>query len=736
MRENYSSETRAHRVRRDPAVALWLAAAAAVWSLSAQLAAGQVPPCEFRLQGQANQSYLIEASEDMVHWTVISTNDATSDGSIYFSDARAGAVEQRFYRPLSRNLFTAAGSWGGRILVKPKGGAQLGPLHRALGVRVLHTFAAIGRLQACQTPPGQATEALIRRYQQSGLVEYAEPDSELHALREPNDFRFTDGSLWSFYNFGQLDGVPDADVDASEAWDIRFDAGDVIVAVIDTGIRTTHEDLQPNLWSNPGEIPGNGIDDDGNGFVDDVHGINTLDNSGSPEDDYGHGSHVSGILGAVGNNLVGVAGVCWRVQIMACKFLNAQGDGSVSDAVRCIDYARRMGAKVINASFGRPEMNSQALYDAIAGARDADIVFVAACGNSQNNNDITPLYPASYDLDNILAVAATTRADALASFSNFGQTTVDLGAPGEPIFSCWNTADNAYQYFVGTSMAAPHVAGAAALLRAQFPNENYRQIVNRILGSTDPLPALAGKCSTGGRLNVFRALSGSPPVLPVINVVAADADASEGGDPGAFVISRTGSTNSALLVAYTLGGTAENGVDYQTLDGSLVISAGSSSGTVALIPIDDAGAEGDEGVILTLSARAAYNIGAARLATVTIADDDSGSRPVVSLSMSAGLILEGGGAVEGIVRRDGDIGNSLTVRYSLCGTAVNGADYWTLPGFIVIPAGASTATFALRPIDDTLVEADEFVTVTLNVDDAYEINPVGNPSVVAILDND
>ena len=724
------------RARIGITLALEIAAAAAGWTPAP--AAGQVPPCEFRLRGQPNESYIIEASLDLVHWTALSTNDATTDGSIYFSDSRAGTFPQRFYRAVSRNVFAAAagGALDGRIMVKPKRGIELGPLHRALGVRVLHTFDAIGKLQTCQAPPGHAVEALIRRYQQSGLVEYAEPDAKLHALLEPNDFRFTDGSLWNFYNFGQLDGVPDADVDATEAWDIRHDASDVIVAVIDTGIRTTHEDLRPNLWNNPGEIPGNGNDDDDNGFVDDVHGINTLDDSGSPEDDYGHGTHVSGILGAVGNNFVGVVGVCWRVQIMSCKFLDAQGDGMISDAVLCIDYARQNGARVMNASFGSAEMNSQALYDAIASARDADIIFVAAAGNSQNNNDITPLYPASYELDNIVAVAATSRDDSLASWSSYGPTTVDLGAPGDPVFSCWNTADDDYQYFVGTSMAAPHVSGAAALLRAQFPTETYRQIIERLLGSTDPLPALAGKCVTGGRLNVFRAFGLPPPVLPTVSVVAEDGTAAEGGDPGTFRISRTGSTSSSLMVTFALSGTAENGIDYQSLNSSAVIAAGSSSRLVAVTPIDDEVMEGAESVVLRLAPRSTYNIGTSGEATVTIADNDSGSLPLVSLSLSAGLVLEGGSAAICTVSRRGDTASSLTVHYSLCGTAVNGVDYDALSGTVVIPAGAGAATFAIRPIDDTLAERDEPVIVTLKVDEAYEINPAGNPAVVTILHND
>lgn len=397
-----------------------------------------------------------------------------------------------------------------RFLVKPKPGADLSALHKSFGVRVVENFPAIGGLQIVQAPGGVAMETMILRYQESGLVSYAERDHTVYALVEPNDFRFHNGDLWHLKNLGQYGGVPGADISAPAAWDTIANASNVIVAVIDSGVRATHEDLAPNLWRNPGEIPGNGLDDDGNGYVDDVHGINTVANNGNPNDEWGHGTHVAGILGAVGNNGVGVAGVCWRVQIMVCKFFDTPAQGPISDAIKCIDYARSKGAHVINASWGSNSFHSLALSDAIASARDADIIFVAAAGNSAANNEIAPLYPASYYLDNIISVAATTRSDALAFFSNYGSTRVDLGAPGDPVFSCWNSADNAYQNLSGTSMAAPNVAGACALARARYPQENYRQIIQRILNAVDPLPSLAGKCVTGGRLNLQKLVNGPP----------------------------------------------------------------------------------------------------------------------------------------------------------------------------------------------------------------------------------
>ena len=396
----------------------------------------------------------------------------------------------------------------GRLLIKPKPGfpgSSLQQLHRVHSNRVLRTFPGIGNLQVIQLAPGISVSQAADHYRRSGLIEYAEPDYVLHGLLSPNDNFYV--AQWNLLNTGQEGGTVGADVRAPAAWNLQSLAENVLVAVVDSGIHLTHEDLAPSLWTNPGEIAGNGLDDDQNGYIDDVHGINTIDGSGNVMDDHGHGSHVAGIIGARGSNAVGIAGVAWRVKILSCKFLDAHLDGLLSDAIEGIDYARSKGAKIINGSFGMPSYNTQALYDALQSLRSAGILFVAACGNSGNNNDTTtPIYPASYDLDNIIAVAATTRFDDLAWFSSYGPTTVDLGAPGDTVLSCWIGANDQYNNYNGTSMAAPHVAGACALLWAHFPNEDYRQIKNHVLAGTDPIPALAGKCVTGGRLNLVKAL--------------------------------------------------------------------------------------------------------------------------------------------------------------------------------------------------------------------------------------
>ncbi|HEY4174554.1 MAG TPA: S8 family peptidase, partial [Rhodopila sp.] len=380
-------------------------------------------------------------------------------------------------------------------------------------------------------------------FRKSGLVRYAEPDYYVRALdTTPDDFRYWDGSQWNLHNTGQLGGTPGADIHAPHAWDTQHSAAGVIVAILDTGVRYTHEDLAANMWINPGETgtdaqgldkAGNGVDDDGDGYVDDVHGINTLTGSGDPGDDYGHGTHVNGIIGAVGNNAVGITGVAWGIQLMNCKFIDPNGQGSLSDAITCMEYAREKGARIINASWGGYAFTSTALRDAINSLRDAGIIFVAACGNDNNDNDANSLFPASYEFDNILAVAATDRTDAKAGFSNFGGTTVHLGAPGSPVFSCWNGSDSDYRYLQGTSMAAPHVAAACALIWAHYPDLNHHDVISRILNGVDPLPGLAGVTVSGGRLNLANALAPLPPVTPPQETVWVDDALPAGALPGA-----------------------------------------------------------------------------------------------------------------------------------------------------------------------------------------------------------
>ncbi len=329
-------------------------------------------------------------------------------------------------------------------------------------------------------------------------VRYAEPDYVLKALAMPSDPLFP--QLWGMIK-----------IEAPAAWD-RYAGGAVTVAVTDTGIDPSHPDLDGNLWVNSREVPRNGRDDDGNGVVDDVNGVNFSAglNSGNPYDGDGHGTHVSGTIAAESGNGIGVAGVNPQAKILAAKFLTDSGSGSTSDAIRAIDYARSMGAKVMNASWGGGGY-SKALEEAIA---RSGMLFVAAAGNDGSDNDGgRPAYPASYELDNVVSVAASTQSDDLAYFSNYGSCSVDLAAPGTDIVS--TIPGGGYASYNGTSMASPHVAGVAALLAARNPELSPLEIKARIMDSADKVTSMTGKSMTGGRLNARKALDSTASKPPV-----------------------------------------------------------------------------------------------------------------------------------------------------------------------------------------------------------------------------
>jgi subtilisin family serine protease len=393
-----------------------------------------------------------------------------------------------------------------QILIQPKPDVNrntLAAFHAAHGVKMIHEYAAFGDLQVVTVPAGDTVPNLITEYEQSGLVQFAEPDDFVHAdATLPNDPKFVDGTLWALYNHGQNGGTPHADIDAPDAWDVLTSASNIVVAVLDTGIRATHEDLAANMWTNP---------------HDGGHGFDAFTGTNDPADDSGHGTLIAGVLGAVGNNGKGVTGVAWRVQMMACKCLDSFGNGSDSTVVACVDYALANGARIINASFDSPDY-SAAVSNAIVAAKDAGVIWVASAGNNSLNIDVNPTYPACYAINNIVSVAYTTRTDTLGGFSNYGATNVDMAAPGDQIYSTFAASDSDYYppsglgiNLAGTSFAAGYVSGALALMLAKYPTENYQQIIQRLLKATDPLPALVGKCVTGGRLDLRKALN--PPIL-------------------------------------------------------------------------------------------------------------------------------------------------------------------------------------------------------------------------------
>jgi subtilisin family serine protease len=342
-------------------------------------------------------------------------------------------------------------------------------------------------------------------------VAAVELNYELSIQETPNDPKFK--QLWGLNNTGQTDGTPDADIDAATAWDVQKGSKNVVVAVIDSGVDYRHQDLAANIWNNSGEIAGDGIDNDSNGYKDDLRGYDFINKDSDPMDDNGHGTHIAGTIGAVGNNRIGVVGVSQNASIMPLKVIDSDGWGPVDRIVKGINYATNNGAKVINASFGGSP-SSQVMKDAIADANNKGVLFVAAAGNEGNNNDRNPNYPASYDLPNIISVAATNDRDRLAGFSNYGKNSVDLGAPGEDILS--TVPGNQYNFKTGTSMAAPHVAGAAALLLAQNPNFSAPQLKDSLMKTVDSLTSLNGKTVSGGRLNLGKLFNNSPANKPPV----------------------------------------------------------------------------------------------------------------------------------------------------------------------------------------------------------------------------
>jgi subtilisin family serine protease len=367
----------------------------------------------------------------------------------------------------------------------------------------------LDRLHLLKIPKTADLHAVIRELKDDPNVEYAEPNFLVHVEVEPSDPYFSE--LWGLHNTGQTGGTADADIDAPEAWDTQTGSDDVLIAVIDSGVDYNHEDLAPNTWTNAGEIPDNGVDDDGNGFVDDVKGwdfckLNDGEDDNDPMDDMGHGTHCAGIIAAVGNNKKGVVGVNWNARILPVKFLDQWGYGSTDDAVESIFYATLMGVDIMSNSWGGGDY-SQALADAIGAANAAGILFVAAAGNRGLDNDMGGNYPSGYDFPNVVAVAATDHDDQKAIFSNYGAETVDLGAPGVAIYSTVPTGDcelcdsSGYLHLNGTSMATPYVAGVAGLLKAQFPQFTSSEIKARLLSTVDALPGLDEKSLTGGRVN-------------------------------------------------------------------------------------------------------------------------------------------------------------------------------------------------------------------------------------------
>ncbi len=426
------------------------------------------------------------------------------------------------------------------------GGMQLKSLHQYHLVKARHL----------KLPANLSVKAAIQALAKNPLVKAVQPNYLYYTSATPNDTFLP--AQWGANNIGQLNGTFDADMDLTEAWDITTGSSDVVVAVLDSGTSLTHPDLMANIWTNPGEIAGNGIDDDGNGYIDDIHGWDFARNDNNPSPVggacEGHGTHTAGTIGAVGNNNTGVSGVAWNVKIMPLNTFeeNLGIFCTTSDAalLEAIDYYTRMGVRISNNSYGGAGA-SIVMRNAI---RRSKSIFIAAAGNESSNNDTTPSYPANYPLDNIISVAATTQDDLLADPSHSAHS-VDVGAPGESIVS--TLPGNTYDILSGTSMASPQVAGLAALLLSQDPDLTVRELRWRILNGVDntSIPV-----ASRGRVNAFNSLQFglTPPAVSVTISAIGSSDISP-GDSLQYHVSLTNNTASGETVKASIYVRAEDG---------------------------------------------------------------------------------------------------------------------------------------------------------------------------------
>lgn len=391
----------------------------------------------------------------------------------------------------------------GELIVKFKGAsaANYQDIFSAAGAKLYYSFPNKAHLISF----GKKTRDVdllekIRELEATEEIEYIEANTILRAnTRHPNDPDYQ--KLWGINKIA-----------SSKAWDLTIGKRNIVIAVIDTGIDYNHPDIKNNYWVNAGEFgldslgrnkKTNGIDDDKNGYIDDYHGWDFANNDNDPMDDNRHGTHCAGTIGAEGNNNTGLVGVNWKVSLVGLKFLNGGGTGSLSNAVKAVNYSTDLGVFLSSNSWGGGGF-SQTMKDAIERAHEAGILFIAAAGNSGTNNDTLPHFPSNYQVPNIIAVAATNSDDQLAGFSQYGANTVHLAAPGKHILS--TTPQNSYASLSGTSMATPHVAGAAALVKAFYPELSHLEIRERLLKTVDPIADLSGMVQSGGRLNVFNAV--------------------------------------------------------------------------------------------------------------------------------------------------------------------------------------------------------------------------------------
>ncbi len=601
----------------------------------------------------------------------------------------------------------------------------------------------LGTLERVSLGSGVTVDRAIAALTNRPGVVFAEPNWKLSTASVSNDPYYTTSSrLWGMYGDDQpsVDGPTGTTnqfgSQAEKAWAAGLTGSrSVYVGIVDEGIDFNHPDLAANMWSNPFDAPGDGIDNDGNGYVDDVRGWDFYSNDASVYDGTGddHGTHVAGTIGGVGGNGVGVAGVSWNVTMIPTKFLGTDG-GYTSGAIKALDYLTdlktRHGLNIVasNNSWGGGGYSS-ALHSAIIRGSNAGILFVAAAGNSAVDTDLTANYPSNYSTlqgtsttkaaayEAVISVAALTSTGGLASFSNYGATTVDIAAPGAGINS--TLPGGGYDAYSGTSMATPHVAGSVALLAAARPGVSAADIRTAILSTARPTSALAGRTVTGGRLDVAAAASVAPPV-DIAFTGGSIVEGNDGVRQLAFTVTLSAAATSTVSVNYaTANGTATAGSDYVATSGKLDFLAGETTKQILIDIIGDTAYEANEAFSVALSGASANARIATASATGTIANDDSQPPPPAAptLAISSVSALESAGTFVFTVTLSAASSSRVTVRFGTAnGTATAGktGDYTATSGTLTFNPGETSKTIAIAVRNDTLIETDETFFINLS----------------------
>lgn len=639
-----------------------------------------------------------------------------------------------------------------RAAVRPAGSTVVETIHTAMMQRV-----GEGVLERIQLSGSMTVADGIDYFGDKTGVRFAEPNYIMTAAAVSDDLFYTTGNLWGMYSDDRPGAVgPDDPIgittntfgsQAEKAWNQgAIGSNNVIVGVIDTGIQVTHPDLVDNIWVNPFD-PVDGRDNDGNGYTDDTWGWDFAGNDrfvydGLADD---HGTHVAGTIGAKGGNQIGVAGVAWEASIISLKFLAPSG--TTANAIRAIDYLTdlkvRHGLNIVasNNSWGGGAYSSS-LHAAINRSAKRDILFIASAGNDNNNNDNQATYPASFSTldiagfelpatyEGVIAVANITSTGTRSSSSSYGVTSVDLGAPGEVIMS--TLPGNTYGFASGTSMAAPHVTGAAVVYKARYPNAAAEEIRRNILKTAAPTASMTGLTVTGGRLDV-NALIQVPPV-PLISIN--DASVVE-GDSGTrsmtFTVSLSRAFDQTISVNYaTRSGSATSAIDFVSQSGTLTFAPGVTSRTITISVRGDLVVEPRE--LFYVDLRNPVNVEFKNnFGTGTIISDDFPEVTVEDIS-----VVEGNSGVKSIyftVALNNPHSQNVVVAYSTAdGNAKTGSDYKGVSGTLTIPAGAGSGTIRIEVMGDSVVEENEWFT--LNLSAAQQGFLIDNEAVAMILNDD